>query len=61
MRFFKSDTESQKGDNDDCVNSKSNGADAVIEKVILKIPAITIIYWCEKMTATTFGGKYIFV
>lgn len=36
----------------------TTGANVVVlEEVILKIPEITIIYWCEKMTATTFGGK----
>ena len=49
---------------EDCTKeTRGNGDDegvkasAIVEKVILKIPEITIIYWCEKMTATTFGGK----
>ena len=29
-----------------------------VEKPILKIPALTVIYWCEKMTATTFGETF---
>jgi len=28
------------------------------EEIILKIPALTPIYWCEKMTATTFGETF---
>ena len=31
---------------------------SLVEEVILKIPALTIIYWCEKMTATTFGETF---
>jgi Repeat of Unknown Function (DUF347) len=31
---------------------------SLTEDVILKIPALTIIYWCEKMTATTFGETF---
>jgi uncharacterized membrane-anchored protein len=26
--------------------------------VVLKLPALTVIYWCEKMTATTFGETF---
>jgi uncharacterized membrane-anchored protein len=32
--------------------------DDVVEAVILKIPQVTVIYWCEKMTATTFGETF---
>ena len=42
---------------EDCTKETKGNAEAIVEKVILKIPEITIIYWCEKMTATTFGGK----
>jgi uncharacterized membrane-anchored protein len=31
---------------------------SVAEEIILKIPPLTIIYWCEKMTATTFGETF---
>jgi uncharacterized membrane-anchored protein len=33
-------------------------ASLVLDEAILKIPALTIIYWCEKMTATTFGETF---
>jgi hypothetical protein len=49
-----------KADNDDSANGAAGTTEAMttVEKVILKIPEITIIYWCEKMTATTFGGEH---
>lgn len=31
---------------------------SIVNEVILKIPALTVIYWCEKMTATTFGETF---
>lgn len=48
-----------KADIDGSADGAAGTTDATttVEKVILKIPEITIIYWCEKMTATTFGGK----
>lgn len=36
----------------------SNTEKSIVEEVILKIPALTVIYWCEKMTATTFGETF---
>jgi uncharacterized membrane-anchored protein len=30
----------------------------IVEAVLLKIPPLTVIYWCEKMTATTFGETF---
>jgi uncharacterized membrane-anchored protein len=30
----------------------------VLDEAILKIPAFNVIYWCEKMTATTFGDTF---
>lgn len=30
----------------------------IFDEVILKIPPLTVIYWCEKMTATTFGETF---
>jgi uncharacterized membrane-anchored protein len=29
-----------------------------VEEGILKLPHLTVIYWCEKMTATTFGETF---
>ena len=31
---------------------------SLVEGAILKIPALTVVYWCEKMTATTFGETF---
>jgi uncharacterized membrane-anchored protein len=31
---------------------------STVEEVILKIPALTWVYWAEKMTATTFGETF---
>ena len=31
---------------------------SIAEEIILKIPPLTVIYWCEKMTATTFGETF---
>jgi uncharacterized membrane-anchored protein len=31
---------------------------AALSSVILKIPPLTVVYWCEKMTATTFGETF---
>ena len=40
-------------------DSSNNGnSTSVVAEVILKIPPLTIIYWCEKMTATTFGETF---
>lgn len=38
--------------------AKPTDETSLVEEVILKIPALTIIYWCEKMTATTFGETF---
>jgi uncharacterized membrane-anchored protein len=37
--------------------SKNNNGDNE-EEAVLKIPPLTPIYWCEKMTATTFGETF---
>ena len=42
----------------DLMKGKATGDDSLIEDSILKIPALTIIYWCEKMTATTSGETF---
>jgi uncharacterized membrane-anchored protein len=39
-------------------NSTRNVNDLDTEKPVLKIPDLTPIYWCEKMTATTFGETF---
>ena len=44
-----SDKSSEKG---------ANTEKSIVEEVILKIPQLTVIYWCEKMTATTFGETF---
>lgn len=33
-------------------------ASLVKKDVILKLPALTVVYWCEKMSATTFGETF---
>lgn len=40
--------------------TSETGSDSssILQDVILKIPELTIIYWCEKMTATTFGETF---
>jgi uncharacterized membrane-anchored protein len=30
----------------------------LLDEIIYKIPPLTIVYWCEKMTATTFGETF---
>jgi Repeat of Unknown Function (DUF347) len=49
--------------NTSAVTDEEQGNDAsssssLVNEVILKIPHLTIIYWCEKMTATTFGETF---
>ena len=50
--------------NTECNDEEVGGNDAegndqvVAQEVILKIPPLTIVYWCEKMTATTFGETF---
>jgi uncharacterized membrane-anchored protein len=40
-------------------NSNANETSSpIVKELILKIPPLTIIYWCEKMTATTFGETF---
>jgi len=39
-------------------NEEDTGTVSSVEKAILKIPALTWIYWGEKMTATTFGETF---
>lgn len=36
----------------------SKATSVIVDEVILKIPPLTVIYWCEKMTATTFGETF---
>jgi uncharacterized membrane-anchored protein len=36
----------------------SNTEKSIVEEVCLKLPELTVIYWCEKMTATTFGETF---
>jgi uncharacterized membrane-anchored protein len=38
--------------------STNTSTESFIDDVILKIPPLTVIYWCEKMTATTFGETF---
>lgn len=47
-------------DEDVELQSTTKDADDVVSvaEVILKIPPLTVIYWCEKMTATTFGETF---
>jgi uncharacterized membrane-anchored protein len=42
----------------DFVEGKPTDDASLVEGAILKIPALTVIYWCEKMTATTFGETF---
>ena len=37
---------------------KNKNNASLVQEVILKIPPLTVIYWCEKMTATTFGETF---
>lgn len=39
-------------------NEPTSAATKLVHQGILKIPPLTIIYWCEKMTATTFGETF---
>jgi uncharacterized membrane-anchored protein len=49
-------------DNDEECGTSSNDdvkeTTSIVEEIILKIPPLTVIYWCEKMTATTFGETF---
>jgi hypothetical protein len=38
--------------------SVTSTAAAVVTELILKIPALTWLYWAEKMTVTTFGETF---
>jgi len=49
------DAESGLAGNSERVTPASNTND---DKLILKVPALTVVYWCEKMTATTFGETF---
>jgi uncharacterized membrane-anchored protein len=42
----------------DTEEQKKATASVVASEIILKIPPLTPIYWCEKMTATTFGETF---
>ena len=52
--------ESNGDDNDEerGTNAKGTSTSVVVDEIILKIPPLTVIYWCEKMTATTFGETF---
>ena len=56
------DNDEEHGSNDDNVKVNQDttnvSSSSVGAEVILKIPPLTIIYWCEKMTATTFGETF---
>jgi uncharacterized membrane-anchored protein len=55
----KPDTKKAIGDHDDVEAGEAIAErSSVAEDIILKIPPLTIIYWCEKMTATTFGETF---
>jgi uncharacterized membrane-anchored protein len=40
------------------VDDNTDDEVSLVQEIILKIPALTVIYWCEKMTATTFGETF---
>ena len=40
------------------IQHHSSKSATTAEEIILKIPPLTMIYWCEKMTATTFGETF---
>jgi uncharacterized membrane-anchored protein len=42
----------------DTQHGSSTSSSTIVDNAILKIPALTVIYWCEKMTATTFGETF---
>jgi uncharacterized membrane-anchored protein len=39
-------------------NEPTSTVTELVHQGILKIPPLTIVYWCEKMTATTFGETF---
>jgi uncharacterized membrane-anchored protein len=45
-------------DDDDVERGDAAATTSLVEEIILKIPPLTIVYWCEKMTATTFGETF---
>jgi len=53
---LESSEDEELGDNGN--KQDADAAAATEEEVILKIPPLTIVYWCEKMTATTFGETF---
>jgi len=40
------------------VKNKDSESSNIVQEAILKIPALSVIYWCEKMAATTFGETF---
>lgn len=40
------------------VKQLSDSSSSIAAEIILKLPHLTVIYWCEKMTATTFGETF---
>jgi uncharacterized membrane-anchored protein len=47
-----------RSDKDDVERGSDASTSSLVEEIILKIPPLTIVYWCEKMTATTFGETF---
>jgi uncharacterized membrane-anchored protein len=45
-------------DEEQGVSGHGEAVVAALSSVILKIPPLTVVYWCEKMTATTFGETF---
>jgi hypothetical protein len=41
---------------DGAIVDPASSSSAIVNDVILKLPALTWYYWGEKMTATTFGN-----
>jgi uncharacterized membrane-anchored protein len=45
-------------DDEEQGNEPTSTVTELVHRGILKIPPLTIVYWCEKMTATTFGETF---
>lgn len=43
---------------DEELGEKAPSVSDIATEIILKLPHLTVIYWCEKMTATTFGKTF---
>lgn len=41
-------------------NAKKKDGDAasIVDEIVLKIPLLAVIYWCEKITVTAFGETF---